>query len=113
MLEMLSMFQSTRPRGARLSNSWPTFMRVGFNPRARAGRDLQRARSYISNRVSIPAPGRGATKQRASEPFFYRFNPRARAGRDFNHDTHHQAFASFNPRARAGRDTTPRGSSFS
>ena len=56
----LSMFQSTRPRGARRSAVRSTDREVGrFNPRARAGRDMD------------------------GEPVRpVRFNPRARAGRD-------------------------------
>ncbi len=54
-------FQSTRPRGARLEEQGFTEEDLGFNPRARAGRDLK----------SIPHCG--------IRPCF---NPRARAGRD-------------------------------
>ena len=54
-------FQSTRPRGAR-----PPWQRlqsrlVGFNPRAHAGRDADRPLPQRPNQVSIHAPTRGAT----------------------------------------------------
>ncbi len=79
------MFQSTRPRGARLKNKIGEFTRQGFNPRAREGRDhaipahLSRLLQFQSTRprgarrkyfhpwpcwqiVSIHAPARGATR---------------------------------------------------
>ena len=59
-------------------------MQVGFNPRARAGRDV----------VDDRGLGRRCC-----------FNPRARAGRDVHrHDRTLCAVLCFNPRARAGRD---------
>ena len=99
-------FQSTRPHGAR---PWPwPFLNgcVGFNPRARTGRDSAgeptRQRAFVSihapargatvrglcrcdrGRVSIHAPARGATltgvRTASTRPSF---NPRARTGRDF------------------------------
>ena len=61
-------------------------MRNGFNPRARAGRDLNINHGGNRETVSIHAPARGAT----FSPLRYRnniasFNPRARAGRDLQH----------------------------
>ena len=103
------MFQSTRPRGARLG--WPalTVSNVSFNPRARVGRDG--AEGSLSGTLSC-------------------FNPRARVGRDRwptgygksitrfqstrprgarpNRLRRTWAKASFNPRARVGRDRRPR-----
>ncbi len=55
------LFQSTRPRGARLERLFPALFHAGFNPRARVGRDKS-----ISLTVRI----------------FLCFNPRARVGRD-------------------------------
>ena len=56
-------FQSTRPCGARLSSACAYFeIKEGFNPRARAGRDV------VDHDCAVE--GRGS------------FNPRARAGRD-------------------------------
>ncbi len=80
-------FQSTRPRGARralkrIPKTWTRFnprARAGrddtrdarkpgsqsFNPRARAGRDWVDSKAIRSRLVSIHAPARGATRQRA------------------------------------------------
>ena len=57
----LYVFQSTRPRGARLNARVCCTFKIGFNPRARAGRD--RILPYLT-------------------PLLLCFNPRARAGRD-------------------------------
>jgi len=58
---LITMFQSTRPRGARQKVLRSSRVWNGFNPRARAGRDLCYRVMYGDNK---------------------RFNPRARAGRD-------------------------------
>ena len=83
------MFQSTRPRGARLDC-------------------LPGCASKML--VSIHAPARGATSRRSrSRPGGSRFNPRARAGRDFRLVVFDIKDVGFNPRARAGRDRCRRG----
>jgi len=56
---------------------------VGFNPRARVGRDIRATAQAIQCRC---------------------FNPRARVGRDFPPSSTHRHRQSFNPRARVGRD---------
>ena len=56
-----TVFQSTRPRGARQFHSGMVLGWTGFNPRARVGRDATVAR--------LPA-------------LIHCFNPRARVGRD-------------------------------
>ncbi len=148
----LILFQSTRPRGARhpcgadagevfevsihapargATSSPPctSLYFLGFNPRARAGRDrVWSVAMATSARVSIHAPARGATRWMIEhEEFKNRFNPRARAGRDA-HTPHYREMMrgvsihapargattlqpqqqigpmGFNPRARAGRD---------
>ena len=79
-------FQSTRPRGARRGLPYAPFPAVGFNPRARVGRDrLRRFRLRLR---------RG-------------FNPRARVGRDKARITFTPYMTGFNPRARVGRDCIP------
>ena len=79
-----SMFQSTRPRGAR-------------HPAAHIG--------VVRVPVSIHAPARGATRRSPPPaPCHRRFNPRARAGRDSQHQPCAKHRPCFNPRARAGRD---------
>ena len=125
----LMRFQSTRPHGARLPVTLPTVARcefqstrlhgarrargalpqdhMGFNPRARTGRDAfgasaplygdcfnPRARtgrdhtyagSSPDHVVSIHAPARGATLQGCfGSRFLHCFNPRARTGRDWS-----------------------------
>ena len=77
-----NLFQSTRPRGARHLETFFKFTLAGFNPRARAGRDVQRLgqfgrllfqstrprgarhciwHKHLRCKVSIHAPARGAT----------------------------------------------------
>ena len=123
------MFQSTRPRGARLhdlvchhhfylvsihapargatgSGGCPLLRPNCFNPRAREGRDSDlRWHSAIGDWVSIHAPARGATMEGSIDSVlankFQSTRPRgARPGR-----TLPQIRSScFNPRAREGRD---------
>jgi len=102
------MFQSTRPRGARLAVTkidaqyimrFNPRARVGrdvaldivnlnsdgsFNPRARVGRDLPTPDPVvIDGLVSIHAPAWGATTDEAiGAVSLLSFNPRARVGRD-------------------------------
>ena len=99
------MFQSTRPRGARLES--PTRIQAGLafqSTRPRGAR--QRAQigcyNYI---VSIHAPTRGATSKRKTimQPP-QRFNPRAHAGRDNGDAGLQRRTERINPRAHAGRD---------
>ena len=54
-------FQSTRPRGARPGVLPGQVFPAGFNPRARAGRDVCSSSTSLSSGVSIHAPARGAT----------------------------------------------------
>jgi len=56
-------FQSTRPRGARRRRSAIRGCRLGFNPRARVGRDGVTAAQIGALTVSIHAPAWGATWQ--------------------------------------------------
>ena len=77
------MFQFTRPRGARLSLPWRLRMSVGFNSRAREGRDAFGVFLDLLCGVSIHAPARGATRRRrCSRASSHSFNSRAREGRD-------------------------------
>jgi len=59
-------------------------LQIGFNPRAREGRDRKRLRELLMSKLS--------------------FNPRAREGRDQARAIHSLPLSSFNPRAREGRD---------
>jgi len=56
-----SLFQSTRPRGARRVYLPQIYQPMGFNPRAHAGRDAAEGRTHSRLIVSIHAPTRGAT----------------------------------------------------
>ena len=80
---------------------------VGFNPRAREGRDvLKLMAGGTAADVSIHAPARGATTL-VSLPYspYKCFNPRAREGRDVSRDRFTMCATNcFNPRAREGRD---------
>ena len=60
-MDAISPFQSTRPRGARQNYWGATAGIAGFNPRARAGRDVVHPTSSVFGHVSIHAPARGAT----------------------------------------------------
>ena len=55
------LFQSTRPRGARLNFLYLSSPGQSFNPRARAGRDILPLPTSSPGGVSIHAPARGAT----------------------------------------------------
>ena len=58
-------FQSTRPRGARLSGRRANSHTFCFNPRAHGGRDNEALKAYASSIVSIHAPTGGATEDYA------------------------------------------------
>ena len=100
------MFQSTRPRGARplcivLCGCW-----IGFNPRARGGRDnllhfLQLTKLCFNPR----ARGGRDNLLHFLQLTKLCFNPRARGGRDDLEDIHLSGIYRFNPRARGGRDS--------
>jgi len=77
------MFQSTRPRGARLGRSNVQIKWIGFNPRARVGRDRS-MRLILGLRLQFQS-----TRPRGARRILKRltrqcvsFNPRARVGRD-------------------------------
>ena len=79
------LFQSTRPRGARLRSHCRIRPRAdSFNPRAHEGRDERGLRvAGLVVLVSIHAPTRGATRPRPPRPAPPgSFNPRAHEGRD-------------------------------
>ena len=124
-----TLFQSTRPRGARPEISRISLAKnVHFKPRARVGRDgIKSVVGKTHCVISIHAPAWGATpprRRRACAPC--NFNPRARVGRDAqevdcprkpNISIHAPAWGAtsvclntieaqfnFNPRARVGRD---------
>ena len=128
-----TLFQSAPPCGGR-PDSIDTHspVDIGFNPRPRAGGDVDgvvfaityefqsappcggrlylSVAIHISVIVSIRAPVRGATRgQRHQSGIWWRFNPRPRAGGDLDHRcAPHRDRRRFNPRPRAGGDDRPR-----
>ena len=99
-----SMFQSTRPRGARQLRGYMLHWQTRFNPRARAGRDKIPVGSVTVFMVSIHAPARGATAAgppAARPAAFQSTRPRGARPSATRADCRP---AGFNPRARAGRD---------
>ena len=101
-------FQSTRPRGARLSNRSSTVCLSLFqSTRPRGARPCTGKFGVGGDKVSIHAPARGATCQpHDAERDHSCFNPRAREGRDGLLSRNVTMGKSFNPRAREGRDET-------
>ena len=84
----ISVFQSTRPHGARLFGC-SFYLCLGcFNPRARTGRDSVSTFVTESIPVSIHAPARGATINVGEVKVPKGFNPRARTGRDLQELRH-------------------------
>jgi len=116
-----SVFQSTRPRGARRTLKSGAAQTSRFNPRARGGRDdrLEREKDKVEfqstrprgarlipmekrpkTKVSIHAPAGGATSSGGCDRRKSCFNPRARGGRDAFERTAHTktTFQSTRPR---------------
>ena len=98
-------FQSTPPRGGRplmSARCGPSFC---FNPRPRAGGDLDDLAFRVGGKVSIHAPARGATSPPPVGSLVSSgFNPRPRAGGDLTMYGIRSEIVSFNPRPRAGGD---------
>ena len=100
------LFQSTRPQGARRSESPSSPAPTRFNPRARKGRDhVWRHDKHGRPRVSIHAPARGATlllDVRGRLAFVSIHAPaRGATAAIYRVRNMHRGF---NPRARKGRD---------
>ena len=127
---VLPSFQSTRPRGARPSNTSVFTLTDGFNPRARAGRDCQECQTTLEiqcfnpraragrddferqqgliSLVSIHAPARGATFFSVLLGSVLRVSIHAPArGATVKSRDAYRFICCFNPRARAGRDLGP------
>ena len=101
-----SLFQSTRPRGARHASGKAANTIDEFqSTRPRGARPSASFLILISIGVSIHAPAWGATLFNVG--YLHRtrcFNPRARVGRDLRPPRPVLLFFCFNPRARVGRD---------
>ncbi|SDZ33316.1 hypothetical protein SAMN05421547_11866 [Delftia lacustris] len=123
----LTLFQSTRPHGARRSGGASPMHLRSFNPRARTGRDAVTCTCAWSVWMFQSTRPHGARRSGGASPMHLRsFNPRARTGRDavtctcawsvwmFQSTRPHGARPGrwptwpwpprFNPRARTGRD---------
>ena len=75
-IKILSLFQPTRPHGARRIAPRPKNMHTSFNPRARMGRDeMDKDNNLLPNHVSTHAPAWGATKQSVSTNTLIQFQP--------------------------------------
>ena len=95
------LFQSTRPRGARLKRCPKDVRFKGFNPRARGGRDDITGKAITQLTVSIHAPAGGATTQVAGGQSFLMFQstrPRGARRRIFKLKATHNGFQSTRPR---------------
>ena len=123
---LCNQFQSTRPRGARLTSSLLTPVSECFNPRAHVGRDDAHYHEPHAAQVSIHAPTWGATthmdakrcisefqstrprgarlRAKTENPRILCFNPRAYVGRDCQCNLQSCILICFNPRAHVGRD---------
>ena len=99
-------FQSTRPRGARLGLfSLPVRLISFQSTRPRGARRFNNCSLKRLQLVSIHAPTRGATGNRdAFSRLGLCFNPRAHGGRDVSSNRTGFCVGCFNPRAHAGRD---------
>ena len=122
----LEWFQSTRPHGARPPAVGLTVIVIGFNPRARTGRDETERLEYLQLKVSIHAPARGATAWRDQDlnfefvsihapargatiyhrncNYFKMFQSTRPHGARLETGTPSDSASCFNPRARTGRD---------
>ena len=121
-----NIFQSTRPRGARLFSDGSNVAVKDFNPRARVGRDGCWRSSLYYQMISIHAPAWGATENVPWLVDYYKFQstrPRGARQTIIALSAVYQLFqstrprgarrhrvrrslpsANFNPRARVGRD---------
>ena len=101
------LFQSTRPRGARLSLLLMSLGTLCFNPRARGGRDKiqgdleQQKKQFQSTRP------RGARLYNPAEYAIIKLfqSTRPRGARPPRNNNKRWILAGFNPRARGGRDS--------
>ena len=111
---VVTLFQSTRPRGARPSPRNVRPCPLLFQSTRPRGARLLDCNSYTDSAlVSIHAPAWGATSLGNGDTGPHScFNPRARVGRDLPSSTSRPLPTCFNPCARVGRDTrSPDGAS--
>ena len=102
---MMYQFQSTLPRGERLSTLKTQRLPICFNPRSHEGSDLLYRNCLFCSVVSIHAPARGATKTIHNiRPHTACFNPRSHEGSDTELLEEKEDEISFNPRSHEGSD---------
>ena len=104
---VVTLFQSTRPRGARPSPRNVRPCPLLFQSTRPRGARLLDCNSYTDSAlVSIHAPAWGATSLGNGDTGPHScFNPRARVGRDTRSPDGASIKLCFNPRARVGRDS--------
>ena len=92
-------------RGATIFCLWHLFVSMGFNPRAREGRDNAVNSRHDTPKCFNPRAREGRDDEvNARRLRDWCFNPRAREGRDASGSRSPDCNTSFNPRAREGRD---------
>ena len=102
----IALFQSTRPRGARLQALSMIFSMACFNPRARAGRDQKVMMPNVIRKLFQSTRPRGARPWtgRISRKAVKFQSTRPRGARHTVRRADYVSGRGFNPRARAGRD---------
>ena len=107
LLQKLSMFQFTRPHGARPAAMLLEHHLQRFNSRARMGRDVEQCVFAETVRVSIHAPAWGATSWRRGSlsPISFQFT--RPHGARLTRTLKKNSINGFNSRARMGRDYLP------
>ncbi len=100
-------FQSTFPRGERLSEMVGGAWENNFNPRSRVGNDGSYPDASGEPPISIHVPAWGTTFRVTWKPsFIENFNPRSRVGNDkIQHAVMVIGCGYFNPRSRVGNDS--------
>ena len=103
---MTPWFQSTLPHGERQRYDKPILFGVEFQSTLPHGeRPGIGVRRVSSQRVSIHAPTRGATRASFQRVVSYAcFNPRSHTGSDMTTTGHNYAHRRFNPRSHTGSD---------
>ena len=105
--DFCTVFQFTRPRGARPNDRFMHFFHRGVSIHApTGGATIRAARRTVDAIVSIHAPTGGATPLLGLDTYgASSFNSRAHGGRDSAASHVPHALARFNSRAHGGRDT--------
>ena len=101
----LPWFRPTPPRGRRPRAVMPLIPAASFDPRLRAGGDLERALDHVILRVSTHASAREATFRRGLLPATKRFRPTPPRGRRPRQDFTSQALDTVSTHASAREAT--------